>query len=108
MDLRHDFIKPPTSFIYRYRKCMYCNKIKTFKAVYKCKDCIEVCHRECHTKFIEMELNHNEEYVRTVSLHCIYLIYTVPIFVLCNTNKIDGIPSYKKINFADQTFNRFF
>jgi len=61
MDLSHDFIKPSTPFLYRYRKCMYCNKIKTFKAVYKCKDCTEVCHRNCHTKFVEMELKHNEE-----------------------------------------------
>jgi len=61
MDLSHDFIKPPTPFPYRYRKCMYCKKVNIFKAVYKCKDCRKLCHRKCHKAFIEMELKREEE-----------------------------------------------
>ncbi|KAE9521998.1 hypothetical protein AGLY_017603 [Aphis glycines] len=61
MDLIHDFIEPPTPFPYRYRKCMYCKKSNIFKAVYKCKDCRKVCHRNCYKAFLEMKLKREEE-----------------------------------------------
>jgi len=61
MDLSHDFVKPRITFLYRYKKCMFCKRINIFKAVFKCKDCTKVCHRKCHTKFVEMELKRKEE-----------------------------------------------
>ncbi|XP_050060068.1 uncharacterized protein LOC126551242 [Aphis gossypii] len=61
MDLIHDFIEPPTPFPYRYRKCMFCKKSNIFKAVYKCKDCRKVCHRNCYKAFLEMKLKREEE-----------------------------------------------
>ncbi|KAE9545550.1 hypothetical protein AGLY_001093 [Aphis glycines] len=61
MDLIHDFIEPPTPFPYRYRKCMYCKKSNIFKAVYKCKDCRKVCHRNCYKSFLEIKLKREEE-----------------------------------------------
>ncbi|CAH1724626.1 uncharacterized protein LOC126550332 isoform X2 [Aphis gossypii] len=61
MDLIHDFVEPPTPFPYRYRKCIYCKKSNIFKAVYKCKDCRKVCHRNCYKAFLEMKLKREEE-----------------------------------------------
>ncbi|XP_050057631.1 uncharacterized protein LOC126550334 isoform X2 [Aphis gossypii] len=61
MNLIHDFIEPPTPFPYRYRKCIYCKKSNIFKAVYKCKDCRKVCHRNCYKEILEMKLKREEE-----------------------------------------------
>jgi len=48
------------NILWRFRKCFVCEKTIIFQTKYKCNDCGNFFHRNCHDTFIEIMILYEE------------------------------------------------